>query len=114
MGSGMRSRVDHEQVWSGAERPAANDTDVSSPLAWIEVPRDAPYFVTDRGEPWTPIGQNDSISWVELDGLFRNANHAAVERHLRWLAASGVTCLRLMLEYAQVRHRYFEKPAGIF
>jgi hypothetical protein len=28
------------------------------------------------------------------------------------LRDNGVTCLRLMLEYAQVRHRYFKKPAG--
>ena len=28
------------------------------------------------------------------------------------LARHGVTVLRLMLEYAQVRHRYFERPAG--
>jgi mannan endo-1,4-beta-mannosidase len=39
---------------------------------------------------------------------------AAVEGHLRWLKAHGVNCLRLMLEYAQVRHRYIERPAGRF
>src|SRR5215207_2150528 len=83
-------------------------------LPWIEVARDAPYFVTETGEPWTPIGQNDSISWIELKGLFRRRDLPAVERHLRWLADHGVTCLRLMMEYAQVRHRYFEQPVGVF
>ncbi len=39
---------------------------------------------------------------------------AAVDAHLRTLAGHGVTCLRLMLEYAQVRHRYIERPAGTF
>ena len=39
---------------------------------------------------------------------------AAVDAHLAWLASQGVTCLRLMLEYAQVRHRYIERPAGTF
>jgi mannan endo-1,4-beta-mannosidase len=51
---------------------------------------------------------------VELNGLFRRRDIAAVESHLAWLAAHGVTCLRLMLEYAQVRHRYFERPMGRF
>jgi hypothetical protein len=38
-------------------------------LAWIEVAAGAPYFATETGEPWTPVGQNDAISWVELAGL---------------------------------------------
>jgi mannan endo-1,4-beta-mannosidase len=82
--------------------------------AWIETRPGIPYFVTEHGEPWTPIGQNDAISWPELNGLFRRRDLAGVERHLRWLKAHGVTCLRLMLEYAQVRHRYIEKPVGRF
>jgi len=84
------------------------------PLPWIETRPGIPYFVTEYGEPWTPIGQNDAISWPELNGLFRRRDLAGVERHLRWLKAHGVTCLRLMLEYAQVRHRYIEKPVGRF
>ena len=70
--------------------------------------------MTEDGEPWTPIGQNDAISWVELNGLFRRRDLPAVERHLDWLAAHGVTCLRLMLEYVQVGHRWIERPAGRF
>ena len=81
-------------------------------LGWIGVAAGAPYFVDEAGVAWTPIGQNDAISWPELAPLFRRRDLPAVERHLRWLKASGVTCLRVMLEYAQVRHRYFERPAG--
>jgi mannan endo-1,4-beta-mannosidase len=81
-------------------------------LSWISVARHAPYFIDETGAPWTPIGQNDAISWPELNGLFRRRDVESVEKHLLWLKASGVTCLRLMLEYAQVRHRYFERPAG--
>lgn len=84
------------------------------PLPWIEVAPDAPYFIDEHGRDWTPIGQNDAISWPELSGLFRRRDLAGVERHLRWLAEHGVTCLRLMVEYAQVRHRYLERPAGVF
>lgn len=83
-------------------------------LPWIGVAAGAPYFVDETGAPWTPIGQNDAISWPDLKGLFRRADLPAVEGHLRWLQAHGVTCLRLMLEYAQVRNRYIERPAGSF
>ena len=86
----------------------------TGPLQWISVAPNAPYFVDEDGTPWHPIGQNDAISWPELAGLFRRKDLPGVERHLRWLRDNGVTCLRLMLEYAQVRHRYIEKPAGRF
>lgn len=83
-------------------------------LPWIEVSPAAPYFITETGENWTPIGQNDAITWPELQGLFRRKNLQSVENYLQMLAAHGVTCLRLMLEYCQTEHRYFEKPAGQF
>ena len=86
----------------------------TAPLPWIGVAPHAPYFVEEGGAAWHPIGQNDAISWVELDPLFRRRDVAAVDRHLARLKAHGVTVLRLMLEYAQVRHRYFERPAGTF
>lgn len=81
-------------------------------LPWVQVSRSSPYFVTETGLPWTPIGQNDAITWPELAGLFRGRDLPGVEAHLRWLVEHGVTCLRLMLEYAQVRHRYIERPIG--
>ena len=81
-------------------------------MPWIKVAPNVPYFMTDTGEAWHPIGQNDAISWVELNPLFRRRNVAAVENYLRNLAVHGVTCIRLMLEYAQVRYRYIENPAG--
>jgi mannan endo-1,4-beta-mannosidase len=86
----------------------------AAPLQWISVAPNAPYFVDEDGAPWHPIGQNDAISWPELAPLFRRRDLPAVERHLCWLRDNGVTCLRLMLEYAQVRHRYIEKPVGRF
>jgi mannan endo-1,4-beta-mannosidase len=73
-----------------------------------------PYFVTDTGEPWTPIGHNDAITWPDLAPLFRRRDLGAVERHLWWLKDHGVTCIRLMLEYCHGEHRYLEKPAGRF
>jgi hypothetical protein len=85
---------------------------MTAPLSWIGRSPGSPYFVDGEGRDWTPIGQNDAISWPELAPLFRRRDLPAVERHLRWLAEHGVTCLRLMIEYAQVRHRYLERPAG--
>lgn len=82
--------------------------------SWISAAPDAPYFVDEAGQSWTPIGQNDSIAWLELGPLYKRRDSVAVERHLRWLAANGVTCLRLMLECAHHRHRYLERPAGRF
>ena len=83
-------------------------------LPWIRRAPGAPYFMTETGAPWTPVGQNDAITWPELSGLFRRRDLPGVERHLRALRDSGVTCMRLMLEYAQVEHRYLERPAGRF
>ena len=83
-------------------------------MPWIESRAGLPYFITAGGEPWTPIGHNDAISWPELAGLFRRRDVGAVRQHLLHLRAHGVTCIRLMLEYAQVRHRYLERPAGHF
>lgn len=87
---------------------------VAEPLPWICTQKGHPYFFTETGESWTPIGQNDAITWPDLQGLFRRKDKAGVERYLAMLAQQGVTCLRLMLEYCQVEHRYFEKPAGHF
>lgn len=96
------------------DQPLAEAPGDARPLPWIKVAPDAPYFIDEEGRPFTPIGQNDAISWPELDGLFRRKDLPGVEAHLRWLKDHGVNTLRLMLEYAQVRHRYFERPAGRF
>ena len=83
-------------------------------LPWVTVADGTPYFVLEDGTAWTPVGQNDSIDWPEIGPLFRRRDPAAVEAHLVRLREHGVTCLRLMLEYAHRRHRFFENPAGVF
>lgn len=83
-------------------------------LGWIERAPHAPYFITETGQAWTPIGQNDAICWVEFAGLRNRRDLPAVARHLAWLAEHGVTCLRLMLEYAEDGAHFFESPAGTF
>ena len=95
-------------------RPPAASSPARSAIPWISVAPDAPYFITENGEPWTPVGQNDAISWKELNGLFRRQDLPGVEAHLCWLRDSGVSCLRLMLEYAHRKHRFIERPLGRF
>jgi hypothetical protein len=86
----------------------------ASPLPWIGVSPASPYFITEDGAPWTPIGQNDNINWLELKGLFRRQNIAEAEAYLDRLAASGVTVMRLMLECAEGKSRFIERPMGCF
>jgi hypothetical protein len=90
------------------------DAPLPEPLPWINAAPNAPYFVDDTGRPWTPIGQNDAITWPELAGLFRRRDLAAVDDYLVLLQQHGVTCLRLMLEYAQSDYRHLERPVGKF
>lgn len=85
----------------------------SNTLPWIEVAPGAPYFVTEHGEDWTPIGQNDAISWPDLAGALQRRDLPSVERYFQNLQRSGVTTLRLMLEYSQDTDHYLEQPTGI-
>jgi hypothetical protein len=93
--------------------PAAQQWNPSA-LDWISKASDAPYFVTEDGAPWTPIGQNDAITWPDLAGLYKRTDIAAAEKYIRMLAEHGVTCLRVMLEYCQTGYRYFERKNGSF
>ena len=81
-------------------------------LPWVQRALGVPYFQTEDGLPWHPIGQNDAISWEELGPLYRRRNVAVVEEYIAWQVRHGVTVMRLMMEYAQVRHRYFENTPG--
>lgn len=100
------------------EKPVAEKENFSTSktpaIPWIQLAKNAPYFITDAGESWTPIGQNDAITWPDLAGAFRRKNLQAVEGHLHWLVQHGVTCIRVMLEYCQGENRYLEKPVGYF
>jgi hypothetical protein len=96
------------------EHPPTKVIQISKGLPWIEVAKDAPYFVTENGDDWAPIGQNDAITWPELRGVFRRKDMATAEIYFKLLSQHGVTCLRLMLEYCQGENRYVEKPAGHF
>jgi len=80
-------------------------------LPWIRRTPGLPYFETGTGAPWTPIGQNDALPWPELRPIL-NGDTATTAHHLASLRNSGVTVLRLMLEYAHFDDCYFEAPDG--
>ncbi len=81
---------------------------------WVNVCKGSPYFCLDDGASWTPIGQNDALEWPEFSALFRRRDPAPTREYFALLARSGVTVLRLMLEYCHHDHRYFERPVGRF
>ena len=84
-------------------------------LPWIKLaPGGVPYFTTEDGNPWAPIGQNDAINWPDFNNLFKRKDLEQVDKHLKWLKEHGVTVLRLMLEYSQDNFRYLERPVGKF
>ncbi len=93
---------------------APREVGPADPLPWVRVADGAPYFITEDGAPWHPIGHNDAISWPDLDGLYARRDLAAVEARFAAWVASGVTAVRLMLECAHGRSRYLERPAGRF
>jgi mannan endo-1,4-beta-mannosidase len=87
-------------------------------LPWVTVRKSlpgamaAPYFELENGATFTPIGQNDAITWPEFAGLFRRKETRPAEEYVRMLADHSVTVMRLMLEYSQFDRGCFEKPAG--
>ncbi|SHE40040.1 hypothetical protein SAMN05444008_101344 [Cnuella takakiae] len=97
-----------------APQPIPAYQSVHPSLSWIQTRPGHPYFFTEDGSPWAPIGQNDAITWPELKGIFRRKDLATAEAYIAMLVAKGVTCMRLMLEYCQGEHRYFEDPVGRF
>jgi mannan endo-1,4-beta-mannosidase len=86
--------------------------DAATSLPWIQVAPGAPYFVDEEGAPFTPIGDNNSIAWIELQPLWRRKDPEAVRRWLLNLRTQGVTVIRLMLECAHQRSRTLERPIG--
>jgi hypothetical protein len=64
------------------------------------------------GDPWTPIGHNEALTWVHLASLLTSPQTA--REYFETLARCGVTCLRLMLEYCQGNGHFFERPVGRF
>ncbi len=91
---------------------ARNRTEATTTLPWVQIAEGAPYFVDETGATFTPIGDNNSIAWSELQPLWRRRDPEAVRAWLLKLRAHGVTVIRLMLECAHQRSRTLERPLG--
>ena len=61
-------------------------------MEWIQTAPGAPYFQTESGADWTPVGHNDAITWVTLRGAFRKNDLPAVDRYLAMLSAARGDC----------------------
>ena len=83
-------------------------------LEWIKVSENSPYFITQSGLNWTPVGQNDAIAWPDLIGIYKKRDLPSAIRYFEMMQDNGVNCMRLMLEYCQTNQYYLEKPAGKF
>lgn len=87
---------------------------LSQALSPLRVAPGGRYFETFDGEPFLFIGPNDSLDWPGLFGLFERCDVATADAYLQSMAGSGVTVLRLMLDYAQNPRLHFENPVGTF
>ncbi len=97
-----------------AQAREAQAREAQARLAPLRVAPGGRYFETFEGEPFLFVGYNDAVSWPGLDGLFQRRDLPAVRAYLANIAAHGVNCVRLMLEYVHFDGRYFEEPAGTF
>ncbi len=101
-------------IHSAASRPPAlAEKAQARPLAWVRLGAGRRYFETEDGSPFLIIGQNDALTWPELEGLIGGRDVPSVDRHLGWLRAHGVTTLRVMLEYVG-DGLYLERSPGEF
>jgi hypothetical protein len=82
------------------------------PLPWVRASAHSPYFELECGTAWHPVGHNDAITWDCLSDAVSTAERT--RQYFATLRRSGVTVLRVMLEYAQRNGRYLERPAGRF
>lgn len=83
-------------------------------MQWIHTAPGAPYFQTETGEDWTPVGHNDALTWPTLSGCYGRKDLASTDRYLAMLARNQVTVIRIMLEYNHREHRYLESAPGVF
>jgi hypothetical protein len=108
-------RMEHSSSLSVSERSVSpiGESSIATQLPWIQRAPGRRYFETEVGEPFLIIGQNDALTWPELEGLLGRRDVPSVDKHLAWLRAHGVTTLRVMLEYVG-DGLYLERIPGEF
>src|SRR3954454_12651729 len=83
-------------------------------MPYVQVAPGGRYFATEDGKPFLLIGQNVAMPWPDMWQMHYENDVPATENYIRMLAQSGVTLLRIMLEYCEDDYWYFENPAGNF
>jgi mannan endo-1,4-beta-mannosidase len=68
--------------------------------------------MTEEGEPFLVIGHNEALPWPNLRPLLGRRDLPAVESYFTFLAAHGVTVLRVMLEDCEEAPWFFDDAAG--
>src|SRR3954467_4420230 len=106
----MRTDPDAFEVLEG-ETTARPEGRAVGRFPWVRLGPGRRYFETEVGEPFLIIGQNDALTWPELEGLIGRRDLPGVDRHLRWLKDHGNTTLRVMLEYVG-DGLYLERSCG--
>lgn len=91
-----------------------NDVTLPNYTGYISVAPNGRYFVDETGKGFLVIGQNDGVPWPGLSTLLNGLSPQATEAYIQDLRAHGITVSRVMIEYSQEPHTYFENPVGEF
>lgn len=66
---------------------AAPNTAGDRASGWIRCAKGAPYFQTESGTTWPPVGHNEAITWPKR--LYGRRDPQVVDRHFARLKAHG-------------------------
>lgn len=81
-------------------------------MRYVQVAPGGRYFMTEDGAPFLVVRHNDAMPWPGMYNLHYEQDVATTEAYIKMLAEHGVTVPRIMLEYGQDQHWFFERPVG--
>ena len=59
-------------------------------MPWIRLAPGRRYFEDESGGPFLIIGQNDALTWPELEGLLGRKDTPSVDKHLAYLKSLSI------------------------
>lgn len=81
-------------------------------MPYVQVAPSGRYFMTEDGKPFLVVGHNDAMPWPNMHNLHYEQDISTTESYIKHLVEHGVNVMRVMLEYVQDRHWFFERPVG--
>ncbi len=81
-------------------------------MSYVRVAPGMRYFMTEDGAPFLVIGHNDAMPWPTLHHMHYEQDVPTTAAYIKMLVEHGVTALRIMLEYCQDQHWFFEDRRG--